>query len=752
MSIPQAKENTMVKRALYSLLVIILIGFGSCAIYLGYVQLGLGEEYRAKAEENQLRDSEISAERGVIYDRNGKELAKSASAWKIVIYPNLLSDRNTARENVIRRLSDILDMDEETVRAKAELSQYGNIVVKYRVEKDVRDEIIALQDEVCETVTPEEGDPYDIKFGRYIGIENDVKRYYPYNSFASTVLGFTGTNDIGTGGLELMYNSQLTGTPGRKITAVAGKGDSMPSEYETITDAVQGTSLVTTLDETIQRYLEEGLDQSIRDTKAEYAYGIIMDVNTGAILAMSSKPDYNLNTPYEITSQAVRDQIDEIVDKKKQEEAETTAWFNQWKNRTISDTYEPGSVFKIITAAAALEENIWDMSQAYFCGGAIQVDDRRMHCSHREGHGSQSFSQAFANSCNPFFIQLGLDMGVDNFYKYFEAFGFTEKTGIDLPSEEIGNYHSAASMKKTKVQLASSAFGQSFTVTPIQTITAVSAIANGGKLLQPYIVAKTLDPEGNIVLETKPVVKRQVVSENTAEIITTMMEDVVANGTGQNAYVPGYRVAGKTGTSEILEQPGEYIASFACFAPADDPQIAMLIAVKKPVGEYYGSQIAAPVAADIMQKVMVYLNVEPKYTEEEIKYVDRSAPSVLGSSVEDAKSVLKSEGFNVKVVGSGSTVVEQVPSSNQPISVNGTVILYTEQNAKKQTTIVPDFTGMTVNQVYSAANSAGVNVSIVGNAVSNSFISYKQDKPKNTKVYYGDTIVVYFKSTSSAAE
>ncbi len=753
MSIPQKNEKMFISRALIILLIVI-IGFVVCIGFLAYVQLGLGEEYRAKAEANQLRDTEISAERGVIYDRNGKELAKSASAWKIVIYPNKMAENTDNREKVIKKLSSVLGIDEETIRSKAKLSQYGNMVVKYRVEMDVRNKVLDVLEEICEVLeTDEDGNvTKSIKYKQYIGVENDVKRYYPNNSFSSTVLGFTNTNDIGMGGLELQYNSILTGTPGRKITAVSGQGDSMPSEYETVTDAVQGTSLVTTLDETIQRYLEEGLDQSLKDTQAEYAYGIIMDVETGAILAMSSKPDYDLNNPYEITSKTVREQLDEIVDERKREEAETEAWYNQWKNRSISDTYEPGSVFKIITAAAALEENTWDLNKGYTCTGAIQVEDRTMHCSHREGHGVQSFAQAFANSCNPFFIQLGLDMGVDNFFKYFEAFGFTEKTGIDLPSEEIGNYHTPESMKKTIVQLASSAFGQSFTVTPIQTITAVSAIANGGKLLQPYVVSKTLDPDGNIISETEPTVKRQVISEETAKIITSMMEDVVSNGTGQNAYVAGYRVAGKTGTSEILEEPGYYTASFACFAPSDDPQVAMLIAIKKPVGEYYGSQIAAPVAADIMEKVMVYLNVEPKYTEEELEHVDRRPDNVIGKEVETAEKILKESGFTVKVVGSGKNVVEQVPSSNQTISANGTVILYTEENSEKQVTTVPNFVGMTINQVYQAANAAGINVSIVGNGASNSFISYKQDKEANTKVYYGDTIVVYFKSTSSDTE
>ncbi len=750
----KSSEQNATKRALVVLLLLIVLGFGSCIVYLGYLQVAHGEEYRAKAENNQLYDSEISAERGIIYDRNGKELAKSASAWKVVIYPNKIDD-DILRENIVKRLASLLDMEEETVMDKAKLSEYGNIVVKYRIEKDLRDKVLGFMDEEYKY-----SEDKKVKYRKFIGIESDVKRYYPYNSFASTIIGFTDDDANGVGGLELQYNSTLTGTPGRKITAVNGSGsnDSMPTEYESVYDAVQGTSLVTTLDETIQRYLEEGLSRAVIDTKAKNAYGVIMDVNTGAILGMSSMPDYDLNQPYTISDLVKKKQIDEIKDKNEKSEAMMNARYSQWRNRTIADSYEPGSVFKIITAAAALEENTWDMSKTYTCVGNIKVDDKTIKCSHVYGHGTQTFAQAFANSCNPFFIKLGLDMGVDKFFKYFEAFGFTEKTGVDLPAESSPvadiTYHSKDSMKKTRVQLASSAFGQTFQASPIQIITAVSAIANGGNLMKPYIVEKTLDENKNVISETKPTVKRQVVSKSTATAITKMMEDVVTSGTGKNAYVAGYRVAGKTGTSEKLGtgKAGAYVASFVCFAPADNPQVAMLIAVDEPVGEYYGSQVAAPVASEIMQKTMVYLNVEPNYTDEEASFIECNAENVVGYEVSTAKATLTKAGFNVKVIGNGKNVIEQVPSSSQTLSSNGTVILYTENSGKKLITTVPDFTNMTVTQVYKAANNANLNVSVVGNALGSNFIAYRQSVQSNEKTYYGDTVTVFFKSTVAESD
>lgn len=750
----------------FKLLIIISISFLACILFLFYVQIIKGEYYRAKAESNQLYDTEISAERGVIYDRNMKELAKSASAWKVIIYPNKLKDTNT-RQQVVGKLAQILvtkdargnfskeDLEETTksIRAKADMTDYGYLVVKGRIEKDVRDAVLALMQEKVTDGKEQKS------IANYIAIENDVKRYYPYGTFASTVIGFTGTEDIGRAGLELKYNQDLTGTNGRIISAVNGgaSNEKMPVEYGKQYGAKQGTSLVTTLDETIQRYLEEGLSQTLLDTKSKSTYGIVMDVNTGAILGMSSKPDYDSNEPYKITDNKIVEELEKITDKTELSEKTLEAQYSQWRNRTISDTYEPGSVFKVVTAAAALEENIWPENDEYFCNGYIEVEDRIIRCAHTQGHGTENFTRAFANSCNPFFIRLGLDMGKDIFYKYFEAFGLTGTTGIDLPAEAAPakdiTYHSYESM--TTIDLASSAFGQSFRVSPIQMINAVSAVANGGKLMQPYIVSKMIDQNGKVLKQFEPVVKRQVVSKSTCNKLINMMEEVVNSGTGANGYLAGYRVAGKTGTSEKLGEgnEGKYVASFVCFAPADNPQVAMLLAIDEPQGEYYGSQIAAPAAASILQKILVYLNVEPKFTEDEEGYSEVNASNVIGMNVSEATQLLGGEGFNVRTFGSGDTVCEQSPAANQTISKGGTVILYTEKNYEKQKTLVPSFTGYSISEVYNIANSYSLNVKIVGNGYNTTgFVSYKQSIEGNTEVNCGDTVTVYFKSQSTGID
>lgn len=761
MASSSAKLTT--KRGFFLLMILLILGFGSCIIYLGYVQLIKGDMYRTKAETSQLYDTEISAERGVIYDRNMKELAKSASAWKVVIYPNKMKDENV-REKIVEMLSHVIvDKDEDSsytkealekvqksVREKASMTSYGYLVVKGRIEKEMRDDVLNLMQKKINNGEKE------IPLSHYISIESDVKRYYPYGTFASTIIGFTGMDDVGLAGLELKYNSDLTGTNGRVISAVNGGSshDKMPVEYENVYNPIQGTSLVTTLDETIQRYLEESLSQALNDHSAKSAYGIVMDVNTGAILAMSSQPDYDSNDPYTLTDNKTIEALEEITDDDEKSRAKLDAQYSQWRNRTISDTYEPGSVFKIVTAAAALEENIWSENQTYYCNGYIEVEDRKIRCSHTEGHGTQTFTEAFANSCNPFFIQLGLNMGKDTFYKYFEAFGLTDSTGIDLPAEadpvKDVTYHSYESM--TTVDLASSSFGQSFRVSPIQMLTAVSAVANGGNLMQPYIVSKMLNSKGEVIKQSEPVVKRQVISKNTSAAITKMMEEVVNSGTGANGYVAGYRVAGKTGTSEKLgaNTQGKYVASFVCFAPADDPQVAVLIAVDEPVGQYYGSQVAAPVAAEVMQKIMVYLNVEPKYNEDEDIYAQINASNVVGKNISEANELLKNEGFNVRTIGDGETVVEQAPAANRTLSKGGTVILYTEKGAQKQKTTVPSLIGCSVSEVYNVANYYGINVKIVGNGYNTyGFVSYKQSVESSTEINYGDTVTVYFKSNST---
>ncbi len=736
--------------------------FGVTSVNLARIQLIDYEQYKQKAEQNQLHDTEITAERGIIYDSNMTMLAKSASVWKIYIKPNRIADTENEgyKAEVCRRLAEITGIDVETIKSKADKSQYGYLIIKRQIEYEEKEKINQLLGDYYEyTVYKEDKkgnsvpEEKQIYFSYAIGLDPDVKRYYPYNTLASNVIGFTGTDDVGRSGIELKYDSVLTGTPGRIITAQNGKSDVMSQEFETIYDAVQGTSLVLTIDEVIQRYLEDSLRQVYVDSKGKGAYGIIMDVDTGAILAMASMENYDLNNPQALTDEEKAELEEAYPDEAKRSAARNNLYYSRWRNFIVSDSYEPGSVFKIITAAAALEENAVESGPAICtCTGKIKVSDRIIKCHKRDGHGTQNLKEGLMNSCNPLFITVGQKLGKEKFYEYFEAFGFTEKTGIDLPAESAPvagvTYHSLDSMGI--VELSSSSFGQTFQATPIQMITAISAIANGGKLMTPYLVQKQLDSSGNVISETQPTVRRQVVSEQTAQTVADMMEAVVSGGTGKNAYVAGYRVAGKTGTSQkIGTAQGEYVASFGCFAPADDPEIAMLIIVDEPVGQINGGQICTPVAAQVMEKTLEYLGVERQYTEKELGMLDTNAPNLVGNNVNDAKELLEQEGFEVKTVGQGSTVISQVPAYNQSMPKDGIVVLYTEADAERLTVTVPDLKMMTVSQANSAALAAGLNIKISGNALNASeLISYDQSLEAGSEVECGKTVTVYFKSNT----
>ena len=431
------------------------------------------------------------------------------------------------------------------------------------------------------------------------------------------------------------------------------------------------------------------------------------------------------------------------------------ALFAQWRNRVISDTYEPGSVFKTYVLSAALEEGVVDENTTYTCGGGIQVADHYIKCWNTAGHGHETLAQGLMNSCNPFFITIGQKMGKDIFYKYFEAFGFTEKTGIDLPGEvspKAGvTYHTLEALNLP--ELSSSSFGQTFQISPIQMITGISCIANGGKLMRPYVVAKTIDSDGNTISETKPVVRRQVISEKTSKQVASIMEEVVSHGTGKNAYVAGYRVAGKTGTSEKLTNDGKYIASFAGFAPADNPKIAVLVAIDEPEGEHGGGAIAAPVVGSIFEKTLVYLNVEAQYTDEELAKITKTAPSVVGKTVSSAKNEVSSAGFSIKVVGDGETVVSQMPAPNSSLPADGVIVVYTEQDAASVTAEVPNLSGMTISQVNRSAVDSGFNIKIIGATYNNGeVVSYRQSVEPGTKAEIGTVITVYFKSNVNVVD
>ncbi|MBO5184773.1 MAG: hypothetical protein J6D79_03445, partial [Clostridia bacterium] len=449
----------------------------------------------------------------------------------------------------------------------------------------------------------------------YFSYENDTLRLYPENNFASTIIGVTDSDGKGISGVETYYNTALSGKDGRQVTAKNSIGQALDSSYESVFDAQQGNGAVLTIDSNIQYYLENAFNNARDNTNAKGVYGIVMDVDTAKVLAMSNKPDFDLNDPRTIVDKDVREALKKEEGKKDYASKLTEALFSQWNSYCVTNNYEPGSTFKIFTAAAALEEGVANLNTTYTCTGGYHVADTTIHCAKVEGHGFQTFTQGLMNSCNPFFINLGQMLGIETYYKYFEAFGFTERTGIDLTGESYPVYHRLSKMGV--VELASTSYGQSFRVSPIQMITAACAIANGGKLMKPYVVDSIVDTQGNIISKNEPTVKRQVVSEKTAATVRNMMEAVVEGGTGKNAYIPGYRVAGKTATSEKLDtkDPNDYIASFICFAPANDPKVAILVGVDEPPGIYRGGGVlAAPIAKEVMESTLKYLNVEPQYT------------------------------------------------------------------------------------------------------------------------------------------
>lgn len=739
------------QRTMRLLAIIIILGFGTTIFGMGYSQLYKGDFFKTKAETQQLSDTAITAQRGIIYDANMSVLAQSASAWKISLNATAFAEIPAkAQEQVYSVLINTLGVTREYLENKASYKQYNSVSIKTKVEKEAKDKLEAF---VKGTFIDKNNN--EQSFGSVVMIDEDVKRYYPYSTLASQILGFTGTDNNGLSGLESYYNSTLTGVDGRVISARSNSSVAQDIEYKSVYEAKQGTSLVLTVDETIQRYLENALSSCYETSKANSCTGIVMDVKTGAILAMSTKGDFDPNDPYTINDKRTIESINKITDTKEKEKAEEEAMYSQWRNRAISDTYEPGSVFKLITMAAGLEENVVKYDEKFTCTGSVNVADRIYSCHNTAGHGTQTLTEGLMNSCNPYFITIGQRLGVDTFYKYFEAFGFTEETGIDLPGEASPKagvtYFKKDTM--TKVNLASSSFGQSFQITPIQMITAVNAIANDGKLMQPYIVSKTLDSDGNVISQNQPIEKRQVVSESTSEKIMASMEQVALNGTARNAYVAGYRVGGKTGTSDKLNNVGQVVASFVGVAPTNDPRITVLIVVDEPEGATGGGAVAAPVAGEVIENTLTYLNVERQYNDSEKALLDVQVPSVTGDSVSEAKSSLEGDKFSVQIVGEGDKVLSQMPASGQYIPQGGVIVLYTEKQKKKLKTVVPDFTGMTITEANYAAVNAGINIKVSGNSLSEeSMTAYRQSSLKGSEVESGSTVTVYFRTTSGVSD
>ena len=736
-----AKSTSKLKvRALIAVALLLVFGFGTDIIRLFYLQVVKGEELKTKAESQQLSDTEISADRGIIYDCNYNVLAESASAWLVYVNPSKIKD-DTQRRLISTTLAKTLKLDEKRVYEKISNSDYSYVKIQGKIEYTEKTLISSFI---------KDNDLYDI-----VNIDPDTKRYYPYSNFASTIIGFTGAEDSGRAGLELMYNDSLSGVAGRVITAKDAWNSAMSSNYETTYDPKQGTSLVLTLDKTIQHYLEKGLSQAVIDNDATSAYGIVMEVETGAVLAMATLPDYDLNLPTVITDKEVLKELSKIKDEEKYDLAYNEKIYSMWRNKAVSDTYEPGSVFKVFVAAAALEEGLVTPDYCFSCSGSIRVADNVLHCHKTSGHGNQTLAEGLMNSCNPFFVTIGQKLGSERFYKYFEAFGFTQETDVDLPGEATPvkdvTYHSLENMGIS--QVSSSSFGQTFQVSAMQMITGVSAIANGGNLMQPYVVKSMLDEDGNTVFEAEPTVKRSVVSQSTSEAVLAMMEKVVSEGTGKNAYVPGYRVAGKTGTSEKLTVDGEYIASFVGCAPADDPKIAVLIVIDEPQGYVHGGgAIAAPVAGRVIEETLKYMNIDPVYSAKELSQLNGVTPDVNSMSVEKAKATLKNKGFTARIIGNGESVVSQYPLKGQNIPLDGVVILYTEKEISNTTATVPDLTGLSISSANEKAVNAGFNIKISGASLDSEVVSYRQSIDAGTQTELGATITVYFKTNKGVED
>lgn len=735
-------DSTMRRRLLFVTAVFGVVCFAIIAVRLFYLQVIKYDEYQQRAISQQTRDKVIEASRGTIYDRNLKPLAISAGT-EMVTLEAVKIDSEEEGLLIAKNLSEILELDYDSVLEKVQ-AKGTYAVVKKNVEKDVADK-------VREFVKENKLDS--------IYMVDDTTRYYPYGSFLSHTLGFVGSDNQGLYGLEAYYEETLSGVDGRVVKATNAKGGEMPFEYEMYYDAEDGHSLVLTIDEVIQHYLEKNLEMAYADNKvAEHVTGIIMDVNTGAILGMANKPDFDLNDPFTIVDQTKLAKLETIEDEEARKKARSDALTTQWLNSAVTYAYYPGSTFKIITASSALEENVVTVDTGFYCPGYRQVHDRRIGCWKHAGHGQQNLVGALKNSCNPAFMEIGSRLGKSNFYKYFEAFGLKEKTGIDLPGEMSGNIWAYDDMND--VDLAVASFGQNFEITPLQMITAVSAVANGGNLVRPHLVERIIDSDGNTVSTTDTEVVRQVISKETSDLMCDMLEQVVSDGTGKNAYVVGYRVAGKTGTTEKIAkqiQTGRddlRVSSFIAFAPADDPQIAVLVLLDEPtVQPVTGGVTVAPVIRRIMEDVLPYLEIEPIYTEAEEKKMDTTVPNLTGMTKNQAEQTARAAGLTVRVVGSGGTVTGQIPAYSSSVSRSSQIVIYMGEETPQNTVIVPDLTGLGVSAVRSRLNQLGLYYKSSGTEyATGNIVARRQDIQPGAEVPAGTVVSVEFSDLNQTSQ
>lgn len=734
---PKDYEPTtlMKKKAVFVVLGLVMALALLTIIRLCYLCVSQHDFYTEKANNKHFSKITITANRGAIYDASGAPLAWSATVYKVYIDPTqfqsdmeeidkvmkirqeeidkgetlspdtIVAPMETIRAEIVQTLASKLGISEETVWAATE-KNIKYYVLQTQVEKNTADELMEYLDHYGLTS---------------IKTEEDTKRYYPQNELAAQVIGFTNSDGDGQYGLEYYYDKYLSGTNGRVISATDAKGKEMPYRYSTTYPAEDGSSLYLTLDTTLQYYLEKNLQAMCEKFEVRNrACGIIMNAKTGAIYAMGTYPSFDLNNPSVIYDQATDDALHSLPQEEYQE-AYISAREQQWKNKAITELYIPGSVFKIFTTAMAVEEKVVNVdTDTFYCNGAYSIAGvpKPIHCHKLAGHGSQTFSEALTNSCNPAFIEVGLRVGIHKFSQYFSAFGLTEKTGIDLPGETSSIYRSEENL--SIVDLASSAFGQSNKLTPIEMVTGIATAVNGGYLVEPHVVDKIVSNDGNIVKNFNNNVKRQVISEESSATVRKLLQAVVDNNGGSNAYIKGYAIGGKSGTSQKLDQYSDsemqYVASYACFAPADDPEIVMLIMADEPnpAINYYGSVVAAPYARAVMEEALPYLGYYPEYTSEEYAKLDVTVPLLRDASVSSAMQTLDAMGLQYDIKGNGDTVLGQCPVTGSTISADGKVVLYTEENYEPELIEVPNVVNYRASDASDVLTANGFNYVSLG--------------------------------------
>lgn len=735
------------KKRILVILVALCIGVtGIVSGVLFKVSVIDSKELSAMATDQQQSSFDIKAKRGTIYDRNNKVLAQSATVWDVIISPgDIEKNEPENREFICKGISGILGVKYETLTEACKDTSSRYYVVKKKVDRSTVEKInnFVLKNNLN-------------RYSVYT-VENS-ERSYPNGTLAASVLGFVNENEEGYG-IEAYYNSYLKGTDGRVITTTDAHGNAMPYDYSARYSAKDGNSLVLTIDETLQYYLEKNLEITVSQHKlANRSTGIIMNAKTGAIVAMATSPGFDPNDPSHVYFESDRLTLAKMsADKKTEEEIlakKQEIWGKQWQNKAVSELYIPGSVFKMFTCASALEEEVVSLDSTFECSGIADVAGTKIRCWNIGGHGVSNLTEAMIRSCNPAFIKIGQLLGVEKFSKYFEAFGFTEKTGIDLPGEADSLYVKESDMGI--VELSSSAFGQTTKVTPIQMVTAAAAVVNGGKLVTPYVVDKIIDSDGNVVKSAQTVVRRQVISEETSATMRKILEDVVTANGGGNAYMSGYRIGGKSGTSEKIDDYNSgktpelrYVATFCAIVPIDDPEYVMLVVCDEPTSGYiYGSAIAAPVVSAVFKEGLEYMGIYPQYTADELAQQDVTVPWVGGYNSIRAEAQLTAAGLKAEYIGStdGTEVTGQVPSAGTVMPSGSTVMLYMGDIplSDYRMSTVPNVIGKTVEEANKALSEAGLNISITGAATGSEAKAVSQSVNSGLVVYRGSVIEVNF--------